>query len=331
MDDRSDQVGWSEAQWNRVRAEVIRSWQSVRVAGSFLPVYGPLPPSTQVVPSEIIRADGTVDERSVAPLLEISLPVTLSRQQVKEEDLSGALFQFRRRAAQLAQCEDWYIFNGAYPYRLDKRGRGLKSYRPGFPFLERVPFKSFLKGAPVPVAKHRTQQKGLVMRNPGVLGLIEGARTAPGSRVRNWAVEVDRPLRFKSLMKATVEAIGRLEENGYTAPYACAFGRGLFKAANRPQGGSVVFARDRLEPLIGREILNAGALNIPPRGFDQLAAKWENRGVLLSMAGDAIDLVMASDATLEFRYVDAQGRYVFSVFERFALRIKDPRAIVPLR
>ena len=94
MDDRNAQVGWTEAQWNRVREEVLRAWQSVRVAGSFLPVYGALPRSTQVVPSEIFDADGTVDERSVSPLLEISLPVMLSRQQVLEEDLSGALLQF---------------------------------------------------------------------------------------------------------------------------------------------------------------------------------------------------------------------------------------------
>jgi hypothetical protein len=29
--------------------------------------------------------------------------------------------------------------------------------------------------------------------------------------------------------------------------------------------------------------------------------------------------------------VDLDGKYVFSVFERFALRIKDAKAIVPLR
>ena len=62
-----------EAQWNRVREEVLRAWQRVRVAGSFLPVYGPLPPSTQVVPSEIFKSDGTVDDQATAVLLEISL------------------------------------------------------------------------------------------------------------------------------------------------------------------------------------------------------------------------------------------------------------------
>ena len=115
MDDRNAQVGWSEAQWNRVREEVLQAWQRVRVAGSFLPIYGPLPPSTQVVPSEVLKPDGSVDDRATAALVEIALPVTLSRQQIWEEDLSSALLQFRRRATQLGQLEDWFIFNGTYP------------------------------------------------------------------------------------------------------------------------------------------------------------------------------------------------------------------------
>src|ERR1700755_2370227 len=115
MDDRNAQVGWTEAQWNRVREEVLEAWQRVRVAGSFLPIYGPLPPSTTVVPSEVLKPDGSVDDRATADLLEIALPVTLSRQQIWEEDLSSALLQFRRRATQLGQLEDWFIFNGTYP------------------------------------------------------------------------------------------------------------------------------------------------------------------------------------------------------------------------
>ena len=71
MDDRNAQVGWTEAQWNRVREEVLEAWQRVRVAGSFLPIYGPLPPSTTVVPSEVLEPDGSVDDRATADLLEI--------------------------------------------------------------------------------------------------------------------------------------------------------------------------------------------------------------------------------------------------------------------
>ena len=137
MDDRNAQVGWSEAQWNRVREEVLEAWQRVRVAGSFLPIYGPLPPSTTVVPSEVLEPDGSVNDRATADLVEIDLPVILSRQQILDEDLSSALLQFRRRATQLGQLEDWYIFNGTYPSdeNFAPGGNGLPDYRPALAYL----------------------------------------------------------------------------------------------------------------------------------------------------------------------------------------------------
>jgi hypothetical protein len=123
-----------------------------------------------------------------------------------------------------------------------------------------------------------------------------------------------------------------LEIDGYVAPFVCVFGRGPFRAAHEPIAASpAALPRDRLEPLLGRGLLSASALNIVPRFLPQRGEKWQNRGVLLSLAGDAIDLAVAAEATPEFRQVDARGRYVFAVFERFALRIKDPKAIVPLR
>jgi hypothetical protein len=96
-----------------------------------------------------------------------------------------------------------------------------------------------------------------------------------------------------------------------------------------------VLPRDRIEPLIGRELLHASGIDVPPKrvrlyvGLDR--EEWRSRGVLLSMADESIDLALAAEATPEFRQVDLEGRYVFSVFERFALRIKDANAVVPLR
>src|SRR5215213_6821316 len=176
MDDANAQVGWTEAQWNRVREEVLQAWQRVRVAGSFLPIYGPLPPSTQVVPSEVIKEDGMVDERATAALLEIALPVRLSRQQVREEDLSSALLQFRRRATQLGQLEDWYIFNGSYPSieftsanaqaQLEQEARtaGLPYYRPELPYLTALTPSQWapMNGTPTPIegVDQRLQKEG---------------------------------------------------------------------------------------------------------------------------------------------------------------------------
>jgi len=325
MDDRNAQVGWTDAQWNRVRDEVLRAWQSVRVGGSFLPVYGALPPSTQIVPSEMFNPDGTVDERSTAPLLEIALPVKLSRQEVLEEDLSSALQQFRRRATQVAQLEDWYIFNGSYPYEFSGE------YHPSYAFLpEQTDGAPFIEGAPEPIASLEVQRRGLLLRNPGALGLFEGAKQAgAGESAHEWKVTAEE-LNYRTLMRVTVDAMNTLEEHGYVAPYAYVFGRRPFQAAHEPLKNSVTFPRDRIEPLIGREILHASAIDIPPEKHSDLAARWRSRGVLLSLAGDAVDLAVAAEATPEFRHVDAQGNFVFSVYERFALRIKDPKAIVPI-
>jgi uncharacterized linocin/CFP29 family protein len=341
VNDRDAQVGWSQAQWNRVHEEVLRAWQSVRVAGSFLPVYGALPPGTQVVPSEVIKPDDTVDDQATAVLLEIALPVTLSRQQVLEEDLSDALLQFRRRASQVGQLEDWLIFNGTYPSgRLLPQGIPMSegevghppvSHLPSSPYLNPLVERNwpFLKGFPEPIAGPRTQIRGLRLRNPGALGLIAGANhEVPG--------QGGSPPRADNagLMSAIVRAMNWLEADGYVAPFVCVFGRGPFEAAHEPiSNNSSSFPRDRLEPLIGRELLHASAIDVLPRPIDkpQVADEvWQNRGVLLSLTGDAIDLAVAVEAMPEFRHVDADGRYVFVVFERFALRIKDSKAIVSL-
>jgi hypothetical protein len=344
MDDRNAQVGWSEAQWNRVREEVHQAWRAVRVAGSILPVYGALPRNTQVVPSERLHSDGTVDERSTAPLLEIALPVRLTRQQVLEEDLSSALLQFRRRATQLGQLEDWYIFNGIRPSVELLKSLGFTDPALGnFADKERSepllwrPSKTFMadlapdgwpvvSGIPETIAGIDVRTEGLRRNNPGALGVVEGAALqAPNNGDGPAGLDHD------GLMKAVVTAIQCLEEKGYVKPYVCVLGRRPFTAAHRPLKKSLAMPRDRLEPLIGSQLLHASAMNIPPQPFEGLAARWQFQGVLLSLSGDALDLAISVEATPEFRYVDRDGRLVFAVLERFALRIKDPNAITRLR
>jgi uncharacterized linocin/CFP29 family protein len=349
MDDRNAQVGWTEAQWNRVREEVFQAWQRVRVAGSFLPIYGPLPPSTQVVPSEVLKRDGSVDDEATASLLEIALPVKLSRQQIMEEDLSSALLQFRRRATQLGQIEDWFIFNGTYPsINLTPQGlaafkgekKGLPDYRPKLAHLNASDSsqRARISGAPKSIKglNHNQQVKGMRQQNPGSLGLIEGSsveqRNAARAALALQAQQLDNNSKMQAII---VDAINSLENNGYVAPYVCVFGRKPFQEAFTPIKKSTVLPRDRIEPLIGRELLHASGIDIlpyKPGRYQNLNTQgWPKRGVLLSMANEPIDLAVAAEATLEFRQVDLGGKYVFSVFERFALRIKDAHAIAPLK
>jgi uncharacterized linocin/CFP29 family protein len=348
MDHRNAQVGWTEAQWNRVREEVLQAWQRVRVAGSFLPIYSQLPPSTQVVPSGVLKGDGSVDDEATASLLEIALPVRLSRQQIMEEDLSSALLQFRRRATQLGQLEDWFIFNGTYPssdftlagraaFEAEKAEKkaGLSDYRPALDHLDASDSSQRARISGIPKSidglNHDKQVEGMRKQNPGSLGLIRGPRP---EQEQNAAKALQAQYHNNKMQVVIINAINSLENHGYVAPYVCIFGREPFQEAFTPIGNSTVLPRDRIEPLIGRELLHASGIDIPPykpeRYQNLNTEEWPRRGVLLSMANEPIDLALAAEATPEFRQVDMEGRYVFSVFERFALRIKDARAIVPL-
>jgi uncharacterized linocin/CFP29 family protein len=305
MNDRNAQVGWTDAQWNRVREEVLREWQKVRVAGSFLPIYGPLPPSTHVVPSEVIGRGGTVDDGEISRIYELTVRVELSRQQVAEEDLSGALLLLRRAATALAIEEDDVVFNGQTAQQPSLRPRVPGRVR-RFPEVQRI------DGEP-PTAIHALEDSHLdTPSNPGPLGLVRGAFE-----------HVDlEPDSGPELLTAISDAISVLEANGYGPPFVCVLGRAAFRAAHDPMGDSMVLPADRIEPLIGRQLLRASVLDYLED--TQIA------GVVLSLAGDSMDLVVAVEATPEFTQVDTEGHYVFRVFERLALRIKDNYAIVRL-
>ncbi|WP_344806398.1 hypothetical protein [Microlunatus ginsengisoli] len=325
------------------------------MAGSFLPVYGPLPPSTLVVPSEVLDSSGTLDDRATASVLEISMTVDLTRQQVIEEDLSSALLEFRRRATQVAQLEDWYIFNGQYPRggpqpapsaRLDRylaqQSAIEREWTVDMPFRPDVAYSNSrwlsLSGVEPPatgVVPVR-QKASLLARNPGALGLLEGAEVVTADDLADYDGNLSlapRPvggMSDRELTTTIVNAIATLDRNGYVAPHVCIFGRGPFVAVNTPLN-SGAFPRDRIEPLIGREILHSSAIDIAPVGVGpETAQQWPLRGLLLSLAGGPIDIAMVVEATPEFRQVDARGHYIFAVVERFALRIKDRAAIVTM-
>jgi hypothetical protein len=320
------------------------------VAGSFLPIYGPLPPSTTVVPSEVLKPDGSVDDRATADLVEIDLPVILSRQQVLEEDLSSALLQFRRRATQLGQLEDWFIFNGTYPSIRPVSARrpeflqdkdGLPAYRPELAHLKAHPSqRARISGTPKAIKglPHDDQIDRMRQRNPGSLGLIGGSSVEQQQSAAKFAqalqAEQPPPDNNSRIQAIIVDAINSLENNGYVTQYVCVFGREPFQKAFTPVNNSTVLPRDRIEPLIGRELLHASGIDIPPYepGWyeNPNTDAWPNRGVLVSMANEPIDLAVAVEATPDFRQVNSDGKYVFSVFERFALRIKDVDAIAPV-
>ncbi len=52
MADSNTQLHWTDEQWNKVRQVVYEEARKARVAGNFLPLYGPLDPDATYVTRE---------------------------------------------------------------------------------------------------------------------------------------------------------------------------------------------------------------------------------------------------------------------------------------
>jgi uncharacterized linocin/CFP29 family protein len=285
MHDRAGGVPWTDWQWSRVREVIAQEATKTRVAGSVLPHYGSLPPSTELVPSERVDEEaGTVHELETIQLFDLSVRVRLSRQQVEEEELSGALQLFRRAARLVAWTEDWLIFNGRS--RPDRPNQ-IALDEPGGPEASQC--------------------------------LVRGGRDARGVLECDGRQHVNIPAESNgSLIPAFVHAIAKLEGHTHLAPFVAVLGDALFVRIHTPADSSLVLPRDRIEPLLGGgSLLRSGTLRA-------------EEGAVVSLAGDPIDLAVAVDIEPQFLTIDEHARYVFRVHERFAPRIKEPRAIVHL-
>ena len=53
----------------------------------------------------------------------------------------------------------------------------------------------------------------------------------------------------------------------------------------------------------------------------------ENHGIVVSLAGGDIDIVVATPPKAQFLQMTEDAKYLFRVYEKFVLRIKDPTAV----
>ena len=119
-------------------------------------------------------------------------------------------------------------------------------------------------------------------------------------------------------MRAVSEAIGVLERNGHFGPFSVILGQTLFLVAQTPDVGSLVMPQDRIIPFLGGgSLLRSSTLP-------------EHKGVVVALGGGAVELVVATDMSVQFLQVTTDPMFVFRVFEKMALRIKEPEAIMAL-
>jgi uncharacterized linocin/CFP29 family protein len=115
---------------------------------------------------------------------------------------------------------------------------------------------------------------------------------------------------------AVAEGLAELTGKGQNGPYALVLNFNQYADTYAPLPSTLVTTADRLRGLVTWFYSSGG---LP-----------DQKGIIVSVGGDTVDLVLANDAVTEFVQVDADGLSLFRVFERFALRVKDATALVAL-
>jgi uncharacterized linocin/CFP29 family protein len=122
----------------------------------------------------------------------------------------------------------------------------------------------------------------------------------------------------EALVSAVSDAIGRLEGQGHFGPFAVALDQHFFTAVQTPNRESLVLPQDRIVPFLGGGSLVRSS-TLPG-----------NTGVVVALGGAPVELVVATDVSLNFLQVTTDPMFVFRVYEKIVLRIKEPDAIASL-
>jgi uncharacterized linocin/CFP29 family protein len=295
MPDDVARLPWTDEQWAAVQRVVQEAASKARVASSFLPLVGPLPPGQATVPALVMKPTPiakeerergeaanrlVIDDGETLRLTTIACEVYLTTQQAEDPDLSSAKQMLGRAADLIGRLEDAIVFNsqpaaGQAPTTL-------------------VPDICMVQGG---------------QTNDGLL-------TAPGASSQSLA-KVKGAVEGESLVSGVAAAIQTLEGSGQYAPFACVLGHGLYLAAVAPTP-SMVLPSDRIVHLLDGGPLRRSSV-VPP-----------GQGVVVALAGSPVDLVVASDVHVKYVQLSLEPSYVLRVSERFVLRIKQPDAICGL-
>ena len=121
------------------------------------------------------------------------------------------------------------------------------------------------------------------------------------------------------LVAMVSEIVGELEDTGHFGPFTVVLGQSLFSVAQKPEGASLALPQDRIIPFLGGgSLLRSSTLA-------------SDAGLVVALGGAPVELVVAKDISVDFLQITDEPAFLFRVFEKIALRIKDELAIVPLK
>lgn len=295
MADSSGQLGWSDAQWQKVSDVVTEAFGKASVAGALLPCYGPLPASADTVRDQQLNADFnqselvSVTDDTTLKLFNLRAKVELSSEQVADESLSSALLAFRRAANGLALSQDQIVFRGYSPSE-----SGVVAGRLG----------NVLAGSPPKKFKGLTPSGGRYL-----VQVVVPKQTRSGRR----GTSEESGAKGEEIVAQVANAIADLENESHPGPFGCVLDKALFTEAHRPSQGSMVLPADRIVPLLNGPFLRSGEVD-------------DSTGIVVSLGSGAVDLVVATPPKAQFLQQNDEAKYVFRVYIKFVLRLKDVKS-----
>ncbi|HEX6273420.1 MAG TPA: encapsulin, partial [Polyangiaceae bacterium] len=285
------QLPWTDEQWARVTKTVKQEAERTRVAAKFLPIYGPVGEDQVAVPNLALSETGIaplvpaaaaavpglsrrrldVDSSPQTALATISMLVYVRGHEASDPELQAALTMFRRAANILARTEDALMFNG-------QADVNEKPVAPG----GAIDLAQVTYGRP---------QNGLV-------GSDLGPNLPDGHQARRVRIPQRAGLvAGQALIEAVVDAIDRLEQQGYGGPYACVLANDLYRDAHTPTD-NLVLPRHTIVPMLeDGPLLRSSTIK-------------DGWGIVVSRDSGQVEQVLASEICVKFLHVSEEPRFV---------------------
>jgi uncharacterized linocin/CFP29 family protein len=288
-----EKLPWSQEVWDRLDAAVHHEMKRTLIARRFIPIVQ-ASADALTVPADTVRSGNgllQVNEAAVSEIIEVWVEFALTKQQVEREEDLATAVTLATRAANLLAQGEDLLIN---------QGDDTIKNNPLF-----------------------TEGRIHTRAGPGPRGLANvGSLPKPEEQIIEVPFTDPAERRYgENTFGAVESAYAFLQGGGHYGPYALILPPGPNADTRAPLKTTLIMPADRIESLVDGRFYGTGTLPEEP----------ELLGVMLSWGGNTIDLVIGRDAITAFVQEDNEGLYRFRVFERFALRDKDPSSRMLLR
>jgi uncharacterized linocin/CFP29 family protein len=306
--DGRKKLPWGPEVWDRIDKAVEMEMKRTRIGMRFLPVRR-VTPKTLTVPTDAYTSVAgvlQVDEGAATRVITLASSFQLTAQQIAQEAAntkelghSTAVTLATRAANTLAQAEDMVIFQGQNALATPLFAAGV-----GPVTCQGTPVDTGLLNLPV----------GAAAAGP----LVPAVVSLPVPRAAG-----PLPIYGSNTFQIVSQAYSQLQALGHYGPYALVLQTIPYADTYVPIADLAVTA-DVIKPLMTAGFFGTGTLppNPPAPGPPYY-------GVLVSLGGNTVDLVVGLEATTAILQENAQG-FQLQVIERIALRFKDTTGVIGL-